>query len=308
MSISLDTYHVPLTGAFNNHAKQYSRISARPLTSAMGAEILGVDLRDLDDEQFAEIEDALYCHKMIYFRDQQLSVADQEDVTSRFGNFGTDAYSVGMEGHPHVQHLIKEADTTTPVVFGGSWHTDSPFLERPPAISMLYGVDIPPFGGDTWWANTAVAYDFLSDTMQGLLAPLRIHMSARNVLALLHSDAEANSDMRTGSMKLNPDEQMMIEGTFHPLVRTHPVTQHKALYVDETYSIGIQGMTDAEATALIGFLCSHITQPVFTCRLRWEPQTFVIWNNPSCLHHAFNDYDGFRRELYRTTVEGEIPT
>jgi taurine dioxygenase len=99
----------------------------------------------------------------------------------------------------------------------------------------------------------------------------------------------------------------MVAGSYHPLVRTHPITGRKALFVDETYSKGIEGMTDAEASALIRFLQAHVTQASFTCRLRWRNDTVVVWDNRSCIHHAFNDYDGFRREMYRTTVLGETP-
>lgn len=307
MTVSLKSYDIHATGRFSNHAKQYSQITVRPLASAMGAEILDVDLENLDEEQFAEIADAVYHHKMVYFRDQKLTKTDQENITLRFGDFGTDAYTQGAEGHPNVQAVVKEADSVTPLVFGGSWHTDSPFLEQPPAISLLYGVDIPPYGGDTLWANTELAYEFLSDAMKNLLSSLRVHMSARNVIALLQSNADESGAMKTGSMAITPQQEEMIQGNYHPLIRTHPATGRKALYVDETYSIGIEGMTEPEATALIGFLCMHITQPIFTCRLRWKKGTFVMWDNRSCLHHAFNDYDGFRREMYRTIVEGEIP-
>jgi taurine dioxygenase len=307
MSISLRAYKVHPTGRFDNHAREYQRIEVRPLASALGAEILGVDLRRIDDALFDEIADALCYHKMVYLRRQDLSLDDHEAFTLRFGDFGTDAYTDGAEGHPNVQWVVKEADDVVPVVFGGSWHTDWPFLQRPPAISMLYGVDIPPYGGDTLWANTQLAYDFLSDTMKAMLAPLRVHMSARNVIGLLEAHADESGTLKSGSIPLKRHQQAIIDGSFHPLVRTHPVTGRKALYVDESYALGIRGMTEAEATALIGFLCSHITQPAFTCRLRWEKGTFVMWDNRSCLHHAFNDHDGYRREMYRTIVEGEVP-
>ena len=108
-------------------------------------------------------------------------------------------------------------------------------------------------------------------------------------------------------MTLDMKTRQMVEGSFHPMVRTHPKTGEKALWVDQTYSSGIEGMTDDEAGGLLGFLKEHISQPAFTCRLRWEAGTFMIWDNRICAHHAFNDYDGFRREMYRTTVMGEVP-
>lgn len=138
-------------GAFDNSAKDYSHISVKPLAAAMGAEIHGVQISDLTDAQFSEIEDALYCHKMIFLRDQDMTLGGQESFTLRFGEFGIDAYTSGVKGYDNVQPVIKEADAKVQFLFGSGWHTDSPFLETPPAISMLYGVDIPPYGGDTIW-------------------------------------------------------------------------------------------------------------------------------------------------------------
>jgi taurine dioxygenase len=295
------------TGRFDNHAQPYARIRALPLASAMGAQIQGVKLAALDREQFAEIEQALFRHKLIFFRGQQLSFADQESLTLRFGELGTDAYTAGVPGHPGVQPVIKEAEVRVPMVFGNGWHTDSPFLERPPAISMLYGVDVPPYGGDTLYSNTELAYECLSDVMKEVVRPLRVHMSAVDVVAVLQQMNRSASPARMGNIPLDMNVQPMIDGWCHPLVRTHPVTGRKALYVDETYSRGIQGMTPAESAALLGFLREHVTQPAFTCRLRWERGTLAIWDNRSCIHQAFNDFDGYRREMYRTTVLGEVP-
>ena len=244
---------------------------------------------------------------MVYFREQILSYDNQEALTLRFGNFGIDAYTAGLPGHPHLQRVVKEADERAAMIFGGSWHTDSPFLQRPPAISLLYGVDIPPYGGDTLWANTQVAYQTLSATLQRMLAPLRVKMSGRRVLDGLRKHSVDASKIDVASMDMAVKEQTLIEGATHPLIRTHPVTGAKSLYVDPTSAVGIEGMTDYEAGPLLDFLCKHITQPIFTCRLQWQPGTFVMWDNRSCLHHAFNDHDGYRREMLRTIVEGEAP-
>ena len=145
------------SGQFDNSAKDYKHITAVPLAAAMGAEIQGVQISELTDDSFAEIEDALFRHKMIYFRDQEMDHTDQENFTRRFGEFGTDAYTKGVDNHPDIQPVLKEADARTHMIFGGSWHTDSPFLEKPPAISMLRAVEPPPYGGDTMWANGALA-------------------------------------------------------------------------------------------------------------------------------------------------------
>ncbi len=291
----------------DNHAHAYTHLRARPLASAMGAEILGVDLAHMDEPTFTELTHALYRHKMIFLRDQALSFTDQEILTTRFGDFGTDAYTAGIPGHPHIQRVLKRADERAPLIFGGSWHTDSPFLARPPAISILYGIEIPPYGGDTLWTNTVQALAALSDTLQTMLRPLRVHMSGRNVLAALRRHATADDTVRITSMDVALREQDLIDGAFHPLIRTHPVTGDQSLYVDETYAVGIEGMSDYEAAPLLAFLCAHVTRPLFQCRLRWEPRTVALWDNRTCLHHAFNDHDGFRREMLRTIVAGEIP-
>lgn len=301
------------TGKFDNHAAPAKHIKVLPLAAAMGAEIAGVQIAQLNDAQFAEIRTALFRHKMIYFRNQQMDHADQEAFSLRFGAFAEDAYTKGVPGHPNVQPLIKEADARTGMVFGAGWHTDSPFLPQPPAISMLRSIEIPPYGGDTIWANAALAYAMLSDTMKTMLAPLKVHMSMRNVLASAqaHATPDATPLGRLAATRdagpLSPEIVRKVQGAMHPLVRTHPVTGEKSLYCDETYACGIEGLTEAEAQPLLAFLVAHITQPAFTCRLRWEPNMYVLWDNRICVHQAFNDYDGFRREHYRTTVAGETP-
>ena len=302
------------TGSFDNSAKNYEHITSVPLAAAMGAEIRDAQINQLTDEQFVEIEDALYRHKMIFLRDQDMNHGDQEAFTLRFGDFGTDAYTTGTEGHPNVQPVVKEADTRTPMIFGSGWHTDSPFMEAPPAISMLFGADIPPYGGDTIWCNAVLAYNYLSDTMKKVIAPLKVHMTATDVVGMLfemnkdkNPEAGKSEPKTFGNMELDVDTQAMVAGWYHPMVRTHPKSGEKSLYVDHTYSHGIQGMTDAEAQALLGFLKNHVSQPAFSCRLRWAPKTFAVWDNRICIHQAFNDHDGVRREMYRTTVMGEVP-
>jgi len=291
---------------YDDKVNGYMEISTVPLAAAMGAEIRGVDIADISDRQFEEIRSALFRYKMIYFRDQDMTIEDQENFTLRFGPFGTDAYTGGMEGHPNVQRVVKEADTVVQRVFGETWHTDSPFLPKPPSISLLYAVEVPPYGGDTWWSNTELAYDLLGDGMKELLSGLKVHMSARDVL-LSRQESARETDRKVGDIKLTVDQQRNIEGTYHPIVRTHPDTGKKSLYVDTAYSLGILGLSDEEASPLLAYLQKHVTREIFTCRLRWENGTFVMWDNRSCLHYAFNDYDGYRREMLRTIVDGETP-
>jgi alpha-ketoglutarate-dependent taurine dioxygenase len=302
------------TGKFDNHAQAYRHIEARPLAAAMGAEICGVDIARITDEQFAEVRHALFRHKMIFIRGQKLTHSDHEAFSRRLGPFAEDAYTQGIPGHRNVHPLIKEADDPSKMVFGEGWHTDSPFLPEPPSITTLYSVQIPPFGGDTIWCNSALAYANLSETYRKMIAGLRVHFSLRDVLAAAQGAVES-SDSPIGRLastrtheKLSDDIQRKIRGSMHPMVRTHPVTGEKALYVDGAYAIGIEGMTAEESAPILKFLEQHVTQSAFSCRLRWEPNMLALWDNRLCVHQAYNDYQGYRRELYRTTVQGEKPS
>ncbi|HEY4214629.1 MAG TPA: TauD/TfdA family dioxygenase [Steroidobacteraceae bacterium] len=301
------------TGKFDNQAADYRHIEARPLAAAMGAEIRGVDVARITDEQFAEVRDALFRHGMIYLRDQRLTHADHEAFSLRFGPFAEDAYTSGVSGHRNVHPLIKEADDPSKMVFGEGWHTDSPFLPQPPAITILYSVEVPPFGGDTIWASSALAYKMLSDTYRRMIDGLRVHFSVRDVLRSAQEAVQV-SDSPIGRLaatrdaeRLPEDLQRKIRGNFHPMVRTHPVTGQKTLYLDGAYAIGIEGMTTEESAPLLKFLSEHLSQSAFTCRLRWYPGTLALWDNRLVVHQAYNDYQGYRRELYRTTVQGETP-
>jgi taurine dioxygenase len=300
-------------GKFDNHAANYRHIKALPLAAAMGAEIHGVHIPNASDAAFAEIQHALFRHKMIFFRDQHLSHGEHHSFSRRFGEFAQDAYTDGIPGFKEVQPLIKEADDKSAMVFGSGWHTDSPFLPEPPAISTLRAIVIPPYGGDTMWANLALAYAMLSDDVRVQIETLRVHFSMRDVLQFAQANAEQR-DSPIGKLaatrelgELPVSVAASVRGSVHPLVRTHPVSGEKALYCDASYAIGIEGMSAAESTPLLKELAEHLTQPAFTCRLRWSPGTITLWDNRLCVHQAFNDYDGFRREMYRTTIAGEKP-
>lgn len=302
------------TGMFDNSPLPTRHIEVAPLAAAMGAEIRGVDLSNLTDDQFAEIEAALFRHKMIYFRGQKMSHGDHEAFSLRFGPFAEDAYTSGVPGHRNVHPLIKEADDRSKAIFGGGWHTDSPFLDQPPSITSLRSVEIPPYGGDTIWANTALAYAALSPAYRRLIDTLRVQFSMKQVLhnAQVAAELRDNPIGRLAATKsldeLPEDIQRKLRGNLHPLVRTHPRTGEKALYIDAAYAVGLEGMGEDEAEPILDFLVRHITQPAFTCRLRWEVDMMVVWDNRLTVHQAFNDYFGHRRELYRVTVAGETPS
>ena len=301
------------TGLFDNRPAQNSHIEALPLAAAMGAEIRGVNVAQMSDAQFDEVRLALFRHKMIFLRGQKLTHDEHEKFSLRFGPFAVDAYTRGVPGHRDVHPLIKEADDASKMVFGEGWHTDSPFLPQPPSITILRSVEVPPFGGDTMWANSALAYRMLSPAYRDLIQSLRVRFSLRDVLTAAQSAVE-DRDTPIGrlaatrsSERLSDDLMTKIRGSVHPLVRTHPHTAEKALYVDTSYAINLEGLETEEAAPILRYLGEHLTQPAFTCRLRWEPDMLVLWDNRLCVHQAYNDYQGHRRELYRTTVIGETP-
>ena len=290
-------------GDFDNRPFQSNHFTVEPLASSMGAEIKGVRLPDLSDEGVESLKQALWKHKMIYLRDQHLSHAEHEAFSLRLGDFAVDAYTQGVPGHRDVHPIIKEADEVTPSLFGGGWHTDSPFLPEPPSITFLRQIEGPPWGGDTTWANTQLAFRHLSPTYQAMLRPLKVWMSARN------NYATQNMLRDGGAISFGDPEKHAqgMRGSYHPLVRKHPVTGEEALYICDTYAAGIDGMTTHEAKPLIDFLVQHTIQHAFTCRLRWKPGMVCMWDNAATMHLGPNDYDGFRREMYRTTVAGGVP-
>lgn len=294
---------------FDNSAKRYEHLTVRPLAAAMGAEILGANISDISEQAIEEFRDALYRHKMVFLRDQRISHAGHEAFTARIGPFASDAYTDGMEGYEHIQPVIRQGDDGAAIIFGSGWHFDSPFLPDPPAITILRGVDIPPFGGDTMWANAALAYSVLSDTMKSMLEPLKVRMSIQNFMMeiqrakLVGGASELKTSVKESS---NPEmARQKLVGSAHPIVRVHPITGEKALFCDRTYTTNIEGMHPDEGQPIVDFLANHLTQPAFTCRLRWQPNTIAIWDNRLCAHQAFNDHDGFRREMYRTIVAHE---
>lgn len=275
------------------------RLTLRPLAGALGAEVEGLDLsRPLDDETVAAVRAAFVDHQVLVFRDQQLTAEQQMAFGRYFGELDTHPFVEGNPRHPEVLDIITEADDR--VNFGGGWHTDVTFLPEPDLGSILYAVEVPPVGGDTLFASQISAYDALSDTMKRVLDGLvAIHSAERQYSAggySTHSKAmkTKNSDQAGGRVK-------------HPVVRTHPESGRKALYVNGGFTLHIEGMHPDEAQALLQFLFRHGVKEQFTCRLRWEPGTLAMWDNRSVQHFAIHDYRGQRRVMRRITIKGDRP-
>jgi taurine dioxygenase len=268
-----------------------------------GARVQGVDLsRPLTPDALARVKDAFTRHSVIFFADQALAIEDLERLTLELGAFGEDPFIAPMDGHAHVMEVRREADEKT-LVFGAAWHSDWSFQASPPAATILYGEVIPPVGGDTLFADGYRAFEALSATMQAMLAPLRAVHSARRAYGPRSAYA---TDARPRSMKIevSPEAEKSI---VHPLVRTHPESGRKALFVNPVYTVGIEGMEAEEASAILNFLFAHMTQDRFVYRHHWAAEMLIMWDNRCALHTAEGGYDGHRRVMRRTTLAGERP-
>lgn len=281
----------------------YRALQVEPESSGFGAVVRGLDLsRPLPAAILDEIKAAWAAHGVLSFPDQPLTLEQLEAFTLQIGSFGHDPYIAPMPGHPNVLELRREPDEKASN-FGGGWHSDWSFQATPPAATILHGQVIPPVGGDTLFADCARAYEALSPAMQALLAPLRaVHSATRpyGAKGLFARETEKRT------MKILVSEEADKSLT-HPLVRTHPVTGRKALFVSPTYTIGIEGFAAPEANAILGFLFAHMTQEGFIFRHRWAADTLLMWDNRCTVHFAEGGYDGHLRLMHRTTVAGEVP-
>ena len=275
--------------------------SIRPVAPACGAEVFGIDLADLSLAAMQRVQQALADHSVLFFRDQKLTPTQQLEVTRRFGAILRVPYIRHLEQYPDIIAVLKEADESKISTFGGTWHSDFSFLEEPPSLTLLFALELPALGGDTLWASQYAAYDALSSGMQKLLDPLRAIQTAWPH-GTKGPGAGAAVSRSIGMVRGDPVADREIA---HPVVRVHPVTGRKALFVNPVYTQHFEGMSGEESSPLLQFLFQHATRAEFTCRLRWAPGTLAVWDNRCLLHLAINDYDGSRRLLHRTTVAGQ---
>jgi taurine dioxygenase len=273
-----------------------SGITVQKVAGALGAEISGVDLAGpLADDTIAAIRRALCEHQVIVFRDQSLTPEEQLAFGRRFGPLNIHPYVAGMADHPEVMEIIKEPSDR--INFGGGWHSDMSFLETPAIGSILYAVELPDWGGDTLFASQAAAHEALSPGLQATLEGLNAIHSAEREYAPTGPSAQKRE-----SMKISDAEGMA--GRFsHPVVKVHPETGRKALYVNPAFTMQFDGWSRRESRPLLNYLFEHSRQEAFTCRLRWRPGTVAFWDNRSVWHYALNDYPGQRRHMRRVTVD-----
>jgi len=270
----------------------------RKLAGHIGAEILGIDLsRDLSAETVAALRKAWLDNLVVFFRDQDLPPARFHAFAERFGETQEYPFVKGIEGFPDIIAVAKLENET--VNFGGVWHSDTTYLERPPMASMLVAREVPPRGGDTMFANQYLAYETLSEglkkTLDGLVGV---------------SDSAKADVTRTREDRIKSDGTQEARKNLiakHPAVRTHPETGRKALFVNTAHTTHFDGWTAEESKPLLQFLHTHQIRPEFTCRFTWRVGSMALWDNRCAQHYPLNDYHGHRRIMHRITLAGDVP-
>lgn len=262
-------------------------VRVTPLTGAIGASVSGINLCGLSKTQFKKIREVFWQHCILVFRGQSLSIQDHIDFAQRWGEMSITPMVNYVDGHHGVLPLHNRGKANE---VNENWHSDSTFMERPPAITILVARDIPEAGGDTMWCNQYRAYETLSDGMRGLLDGLQAKFTGTR-LAKLH--------------KYEGD----VPWAYHPVVRTHPETGRKALYIGHPGDTvpHFKDMTEAESRPLLDFLYAHATTPDNIYRHMWRPGDVVMWDNRCAMHYAVHDYGKSVRNLHRITIQGDIP-
>ena len=278
----------------------FQHIKVAPVAGALGAEVFGVDFtQPWQADVIAEIKRAHNENLVLFFRDQQ---ASDEDLARFARNFGDLAVLPPHRQSPgsFPELLIIDKNPEDNLVFGWEWHSDTSHLPIPPMGSVLAAHTLPPYGGDTMFANQYMAYDTLSPGMKDLLGHLKAVHSNGRILATL----EADDVLEPGQ---GWDGKHTTLSSVHPVVRTHPETGRKALYVNTLHTERFENMTVSESAPLLRYLYDHSTRPELTCRLRWQPGTIAFWDNRCSLHLALDDYPGQRRVMHRVQVRGTVP-
>jgi len=275
------------------------------LAPSMGAELTGVDLaahfnsatNRIDEAFMAEIRSIWLAHQMIVIRAQSISPAQQLAFAESLGAPDIYPFLKGLDGFPMITEVLKKETET--VNFGGVWHSDTTYQPCPPMATVLYAKQLPPLGGDTLFANQYSAFDHLSDGLKDMLSGLRgVNLASNTKVSATRSERvkEAGSGVKA--------DQMI---GIHPVVRTHPETGRKSLFVNPAHTVAFDGWTEAESEGLLQFLFAHQIAPEFQCRLSWQVGDIAIWDNRCTLHYPLNDYHGHRRLLHRITLKGDSP-
>jgi taurine dioxygenase len=272
-------------------------ITAVPISGALGAEIHGVDLsQPLDDATVAEIRRLWLKHLVIFFRDQDIGSAQFDAFARKFGAPMQYPFLKGIDGFPFITQVIKRETET--VNFGGVWHSDTSYLLKPPMATLLIGRTVPAAGGDTMFANMYSAYETLSPGLKKMLDGMTaVSTSSKAEVSNTREDRIKDSGRGADHMS-----------TEHPVVRTHPETGRKALYVNRAHTLCFKDMSEAESAPLLNYLYEHQVRTENTCRFHWRPGSIAMWDNRCAQHYPINDYHGHLRVMHRITLEGDRPS
>jgi taurine dioxygenase len=274
-----------------------STIAVTPLSGSIGAEVHGVDLsRPLSESMIAKLRALWLEHLVLFFRDQDVNAAQYFAFAQRFGQPVEYPFLKGLPDFPCINEVIKREHER--VNFGGVWHSDTTYLSRPPMATFLLAREIPPVGGDTMFANMYLAYETLSEGMRRLVDGL-VALSTSSKAEISNTREDRIRDAGRGDVV-----EMIAE---HPVVRTHPETGRKALYVNRAHTLRFKDMTEAESAPLLEYLYNHQVRPEGVCRFRWSPGALALWDNRCAQHYPVNDYHGHLRVMHRITLEGDRP-
>ena len=273
-------------------------LEVTPLAPAVGAEVRGVDLsRPLSPALLARLREIWLSAGVLVLPDQPLTSEAFLVFARALGEVSEYPFLRGLTGFPEITEVVKLEHET--VNFGGVWHSDTTYLPRPPMATLLLARETPPAGGDTLFASQAAAYEALPDTTQQQLLGMRaINSSAKAEVSRTREDRLRDA--------ARSEDAQVFEAS-HPVVRTHPETGRRALFINPAHTVGIDGMTEGDGEALLELLFLHQIRPEFTCRVRWRPGTLAIWDNRQLLHFPINDYHGHRRVMHRITLAGDRP-
>jgi taurine dioxygenase len=275
-------------------------VELRPLGGALGAEVLGLDVTRMNAEVTAWLHEALLQYQLLAIREQQLEPASFSAFASQLGKREVYPFSEPIAQDPFVVPIVKEPDDWQ--VFGGIWHTDSSYLEAPPSLTLLYAVELPPRGGDTLFANMYAVYEALSPALRDALARLDGVYTTNLVHGSSGQFAAASGADRN---RRQPDD--LPADVVHPIVRTHPDTQRKAIYATLAHTREFVGFTRDESLPMLEYLAELARLPEFGARLVWQPGTVAIWDNRCVQHYAVDDYAGERRVMHRVIIAGDRP-
>ncbi len=276
--------------------RTWQHMSVTPIAGALGAEVGGLHLGEIGDGALDEVRAAFVEHQVLFFRDQEITRDQHKEFGRHFGTLQIHPFLQPLKHEGHPEFVVLQSDEQRPYVAEG-WHSDVTFLDEPPLGSVLKCVVAPEFGGDTMWASMYAAYEALSDKMQRMLSDL----------VAIHNTANTFSRIGYRTDRPGDGPAPKILSAEHPVVRTHPESGRKALFVNSTFTASIKGMKPRESLALLGFLYRHIETPDFSCRFRWRPNSVAMWDNRCTQHRVVADNRTANRRMERVTINGDKP-